>query len=320
MTNVFLICAGMLGSDVAKNNGELSILGRPNPSCKLERIVEAHGGYLPFYRRVINGFRYLKTMLLAPGRIPNMIARVDEAAQMLHAASETLAVAEAWNCIDSFMESYRNRADGIATSSTSAAWAAAAMKLLATPTEQAWSPKLVSNLATLLRNDEGDVAESADVIVAIEGIRNLIYDMGLGDCFATMSTEAAAQWLHGDAPLSIRAKFKELLVRHGLVLLLRRRCQDWATNQAPLVELLQNAARYGRHDARKVKRCQERSHSSALCILSPLGVAMGPFQSTQSCKTSRAGEVAPNQSPQFREKGICLNRRPPCKCWYLFGL
>ena len=102
MTNVFLICAGMLGSDVAKNNGELSILGRPNPSCKLERIVEAHGGYLPFYRRVINGFRYLKTMLLAPGRIPNMIARVDEAAQMLHAASETSAVAEAWNCIDSF--------------------------------------------------------------------------------------------------------------------------------------------------------------------------------------------------------------------------
>ena len=77
-----------------------------------------------------------------------------------------------------------------------------------------------------------------------------------------MSTEAAAQWLHGDAPLSIRAMFKELLVRHGhrAVAEAEMRVKDWATNQAPLVELLQNAARYGRHDASKSKSDAKKGH------------------------------------------------------------
>ena len=255
MTNVFLICAGMLGGQLGKTNGEMSILGRPNAASTLERIVEAHGGYLPLHRRAINGLRYLRTMLLAPRRISRMIGRIEEArAAFLRIIErkEDADAAEIWERIDAFMPSYREQwADGIATSSTSAAWAAAAMKMLATPAEPAWSPALVAKLASLLRND-GDVAESADALVAIGRIRDAIFDQGDAavSAFVNLTPERGVGWLRSSSQGSerIAALFAELLRRHGhrAVSEAEMRVRGWESDPAPLVQLMQTLVKAGR--------------------------------------------------------------------------
>jgi len=263
MTNTLApMCAGMMGAGMAKENGEMSILGRLNPGETLDRLVECGGGLKPLPLRLLHGARYATTMLLAHRRLPTMRRRIEACSRALAfrdaddeaGAGDAPTAARLWERVDSLMDHYDDQwTDGIVTSSTSAAFMLFCMKLLVPRGENAWGQRTVAEIAALLgeADESKGTAESAGAVEALDRLRDAMLERGAPERLAAFAkappADALAALLRApDADAAFpgaRDAFERILAEHGhrCVKEAEMREKDWFEDPTPLVKMLQSA-------------------------------------------------------------------------------
>ena len=186
----------------------------------------------------MNGMRYLKTMLLAHTRIPDMEARIANAKHYF-APMDSQTSLELYETISSHMEEYDLQwRDGVICGASSAAFMLGVMKLLAEPGTDTWSNQVVGECAVLLGESTNSTAESADVVGSMEAIKDqvLVKFAGSAAQFKALDVFEAHSFLLRSVPL-----FAELIERHGhrCVLESEMRKKDWGEDPSVVVSLLQ---------------------------------------------------------------------------------
>ncbi|KAH9249826.1 hypothetical protein BASA81_012421 [Batrachochytrium salamandrivorans] len=246
MTNTLApMCAGMIGGSMAKENGEMSILGRLNADETMTTLLSTVGGSRWFFVRLRNLGKYLKTMLFAPKRIPVMRERIRQTEQRfikLFLGNPTAA--RIWHEMDSMMDEYDTQwSDGIVTSASSAATMLFAMKLLTPWGGDLWAAQPVAEFATLLGGGE-ETAESTGPVEAIARIRDGVVRNGTGAAeFAAASAEDGLTWIYSQPEW--KREFELLLEQHGhrCVREAEMREKDWLEDPKPLIKMLQSSVR-----------------------------------------------------------------------------
>jgi len=249
MTNTLApMCAGMVGAKMAKDNGEMSILGSLNHGESLERLFQIGGGQRFFPIRLLNGARYAYTMITAPFRVPIMQSRIIACKREFERAlASRPTAAQLWSEIDSMMDAYDDQwTDGIITSSTSAAAMLFAMKLLTEPGGDVWGSQPVAELAMLLGQESAHgSAESTGPVEAVDRLRDTIVlsHATSAASFAASSPEEALLWLRSKPNTAL--ELADLLDRHGhrCVREAEMREKDWFEDSLPLVRMLQASVR-----------------------------------------------------------------------------
>lgn len=246
----------MIGGKMAKDNGEMSILGKLNEGETLERLINCGGGLrsLPF--RMISGFRYMVLMLSAPLLIPRMQTRIDNANKQFiinkNNLKQNLNSYELYKLIDNNMDDFDDQwTDGIITSSTSGAFMLFAMKLLAGIGNDPWKTETVGQIATLLGEQGHEQAESADAVLAIDRIKENIcnkLNKNIVNKFINMNTNDAINFLLNDnnnLNSGITKDYIELIDRHGhrCVCEAELRVKDWAEDPTSLIKTLQTGCK-----------------------------------------------------------------------------
>lgn len=125
MTNTLApMCSGMIGASMAKENGEMSILGRINNKCTVDDLLRSANGKRNILVRLFNGCRYVWTNVFAFRRIKIMQKRIEKADALLKAQSFVDADAQdQFDIINSFFADYLEQwADGVVCGATSAAF------------------------------------------------------------------------------------------------------------------------------------------------------------------------------------------------------
>ncbi|GBG32493.1 Pyruvate, phosphate dikinase [Hondaea fermentalgiana] len=256
MTNTLRrMCGGMVGASLAKENGEMSILGRINTKCSVEDIVAVNmPRYASLGRQLVNGMRYVATSLLAvPLRVPRLRTRLAEVrARQLGAddVHETSPFrddpAALWAAIDSEMPQYLAQwADGVTVSSVSAAFMLAVMKLLClgAPTMTAWSTEAVAEVSCLIASagSQEDVAESCDAVQSLDAVADfLVSDPKLARSYIEMDPHDLLGPLRASCD-----PFVQLLERHGhrCIKEAEMRTLEWAEDPLPLIRQIQASVR-----------------------------------------------------------------------------
>lgn len=276
MTNTLYMLTQMVGGEMGKANGEMSILGRINPDLTMEDLIRRHGSpSLP--RRLYNSIFYVISIARASQRIFAMEARVAGAADALGLDDEELSVQDMMKRISNYMPEYKQQwSDGIMCGSTSAAWMLLVMKLVCRNPEEMWSTKRVAEIsaafaspnceASTQAGSEASVA-SAGALAKLELIKNAIMSHRDATYFATeLSAEAALSWLER-LPSSHRAAtlFRELIRCHGhrCVKEAELRNKDWAEDPLPLVRLLQSSVAAGEINNRPAPVYNRPANSTA---------------------------------------------------------
>lgn len=261
------MCSGMIGSQMAKDNGEMSILGCLNPNEPLERLVELGGGRRWLFQRLWNGARYVKTMLFAYQRIPVMRRRIKFCSSILsYDKQHNIAAHRIWRDVDSLMDCYDDQwTDGIVTSSTSAATMLFAIKLLTERGGDVWGSEPVGELAILLgESSSRGLAESTGPVEAIAVLRERILLRPEGDArkFINSTPAAALEWLKQDGEFG--RIFTSLVENHGhrCIREAEMRERDWFEDPLPLVKTLQSGVKsgllsQGKKDHKTAKRSGE---------------------------------------------------------------
>jgi len=289
MTNTLrLMIGGMIGGRMAKENGEMSILGRINKSCTVEDIIKSNSPEenRSTVRRLLNGVRYVATMLLAiPVRVPRLRARVTYVRSYL-SQHEDETMGTLWKRIDAMIDDYLDQwTDGVIVSSTSAAAMLLVMKLLCVGGHySAWDTGAVADVSVLIASGEGEMtAESCDAVKSLDDIADVICKSKQeAHRFAHQSIESAL-----DAMRNLDA-FRVLLERHGhrCIKESELRSIEWAADPRPLIIMLQKVVK-----ARLSKSCvgsQRKNNDKTEEIISTVPSLVRPFLKL-AIRCSRSG-------------------------------
>ena len=289
MTNTLYMLTQMLGGDMGKQNGEMSILGRINQHCTMSQLNAIHGTpWLPI--RVLNSLGYLYAVKQAQSRIGIMRARAEQAPRLLGIEKYKDPSKDTATSVYLKLQEYRSEynqqwADGIMCSSTSAAFMLLVMKLVCTSDEM-WSTTRVSEIASALVSDPNgeEQVESADAVRQLDVLKEAIAAHKDGALFVHEWDLVQGQaWLEGVGKTvrgtvgetvgeineidpertAIATAFAALLARHGhrCVKEAEFRNEDWGENPSVLVKLLQNSVKA------QLKVNQQRSDTTAETIL-----------------------------------------------------
>ena len=253
MTNTLSpMCNGMIGADLAKQNGEMSILGRLNEECTVEELTKS--GRMPIWSRLLNGMRYAKTMCFAYRRPAIMRKRIQRVKPVLDGPEFEASDAQGkYERIQQIYEEYLEQwADGVICGATSAGFMVAVMKLLCTKKSEMWTPSIVAEVAALIASPSEDgVAESCDVVNSLDKIKEaFVKDRKSAEVFCNSTVEEGLNLLQqSDQPCA--QLFKIVLERHGhrCIKESEMRRLEWRADPRPLVKLLQSSVRAGLADA-----------------------------------------------------------------------
>ena len=253
MTNTLApMCTGMIGGDLAKQNGEMSILGRLNDECSLQDLTKC--GTKPIWSRLFNGMRYAKTLCFAYRRPAIMRKRIQSVGQVLEGNGFEADDAQGkYERIQSIYSEYLEQwADGVVCGATSAGFMVAVMKLLCKSESELWTPAIVAQVAALIASpNEDGVAESCDVVNSLDQIKEtLLQDRENAKRFCDFPVDEGLQFLQtSDAPSAVL--FRTVLERHGhrCIKESEMRRLEWRADPKPLVQLLQSSVRAGLSNA-----------------------------------------------------------------------
>lgn len=250
MTNTLrVMCGGMIGASMAKENGEMAILGRVNDKCSLQEIIAANGSNrASLVRRLINGLRYACTSLLAiPLRLPRLQERLKNV-KSLNLESAPLYnnnPAELWRQLDNEQANYISQwSDGVILSNLSAAFLLATMKIFCMGSHtKPWSTEAVAEVSCLIASGSSNesVAESCDAVQSLDAIAaDLLNDREQAHGFVSMDPAQLLPRLEAASAL-----FVETLKRHGhrCIKEAEMRTLEWSKDPLPLVRQIQSCIR-----------------------------------------------------------------------------
>ena len=260
MTNTLYMLTQMLGGEMGKANGEMSILGRMNNKFTMEQLQQVHGApWFPI--RLFNSLGYLYAVRQASTRIDAMQRRANDAPRLLGVAEYKNEEKDTAMSVYVKLAAYRSEydqqwADGIMCGSTSAAWMLMVMKLVCRSDEM-WSTARVSEIADALVSDPNgeEQVESADAVRQLDILKESIAKHVDAKLFVHDWNEKEGQaWLEGvgngdnnadEARSAITRTFSSLLQRHGhrCVKEAEFRNEDWGENPEVLVKLLKNSVK-----------------------------------------------------------------------------
>jgi len=256
MTNSLrVMCGGMIGSEMAKANGEMSILGRINENCTVQELIEANNGRSNLIRRLLNGFRFVITTIAAvPLRLPRMRSRLEEVKIVLR-SDEAKSANEEWERLESVLTMHYldQWADGVTVSSVSAAFLLAVMKILCFGSSRLkpWNTEAVAESSLLISSavNEEEVAESCDVVQSIETI---VTKFVTDHMFMQQINETSVE--EQVSLVIVSPEFQQLLERHGhrSIKESEMRILEWSEDPQPLARLvLQSVITWKDHRVRQ---------------------------------------------------------------------
>ena len=253
------MCVNMLFAEsLAKENGEMSLLGRINKECTYNDLLEANGPQMSLFTRACNGLRYVFTNFTAGWRLPRMLTRIDEAPSMLglNAADNDNNDKDDAKSLFAKLEAYtrpggpysQQWADGIVCGATSAGSMLILMKLLCATKAEEWSTSRVALVGALLGCETDICVESADAASALDSLAHVIVTEctpeALSNFIEASHPDDALNWICTHNPL-VNELFVQFLERHGhrCVKEAELRRLDWDQDPTPVLSLLQASIR-----------------------------------------------------------------------------